>query len=246
MNSLRNRTLIITGASRGIGQALARELASAGADLVLNARGAADLSRVAGECADMGVKTEYVAGDASTAEAAGKVVEAALKLGGFYGFVHVAGVARPGPFLWELPEVHFSEVFGASVIAAYQLVRFAFPPLLDQGDGIAVFFGSPAAEISMAGLAAYCVAKAAEEHLVRQLAEEAPKITSFVYRPGVVDTGMQREAREAEGGAAETLRREFRGYKEKGLLISPEQAAKGLVKVLTENPRRFHGRIANA
>jgi len=51
-------------------------------------------------------------------------------------------------------------------------------------------------------MGAYCLSKAAEEHLARQLASEAPEITCFVYRPLPVDTDMHKSAREARGGGA--------------------------------------------
>jgi NAD(P)-dependent dehydrogenase (short-subunit alcohol dehydrogenase family) len=240
---LKGRTFIITGASMGIGRAIALELADSGVNLVLNARGEVELSAAARECESAGVTVEQVPGDAAIGEVAHALVQKAVAIGGFYGFVHNAGVVRPGQFLWELPEEHFQEVLGANLIAGYQLIRFAVPELLKPGEGLAVFLGSGAAEIAMPGIATYCVAKAAEEHLARQLASEAPQITTFVYRPGVVDTRMQQQAREAEGGAAHHLHREFRAYKDQGALISPEDAARSIVRIMKSDPRRYHGRI---
>jgi NAD(P)-dependent dehydrogenase (short-subunit alcohol dehydrogenase family) len=166
----------------------------------------------------------------------------ALKIGNFHGFIHAAGVLNPGPFLWELPPDHFQEVLDSHVAAAYQLIRAAVPPLLVQGQGLAVFFGSYAAVSNLPGIGAYNVAKAAEEHLARQLAQEAPQIVSFVFRPGVTETRMQVQAREAEGGAADLLRRHFRGYLHNGSLATPEQAARRLLTYLLNDPRRYHGR----
>ncbi len=244
MSELTSKTLILTGASRGIGRALALELAQAGAQLILNARHPSPLDKVAVECEAFGVQVRYVVGNAAEAEIVSEMVNTALELGDFHGFVHNAGVLHAGPLLWELPQAHFREVLEANVTAGYQLIRFAVPELIKQSEGIAVFFGSGAADSNLPGIGTYAVAKAAEEHLARQLATEAPEITSFVYRPGVVETRMQQEAREAQGGAAEVLHRVFRGYKEQGVLLSPEDAAKALVRILTHNPRRFHGKIA--
>ncbi len=244
INFLNHKTLIVTGASRGIGKALALELVGAGADVVLNARDAALLSDTARQCESSGQRVRHVAGDIGSAEIAQRLAQEATALGQFYGFVHNAGVARPGPFLWELPEDGFQEVIQASLVGSYQLIRFAVPALLARGEGIAVFVGSSAAEMTLPGLGAYCVAKSAEEHLARQLAAEAPSIISFAYRPGVVDTQMQAEAREASGGAAHLLHREFRGYQNRGELKPPETAARALVHMMSHNPARFHGRIA--
>ena len=106
-----------------------------------------------------------------------------------------------------------------------------------------MFFGSYAAEGNLPGIGAYNIAKRALEHLARQLAQEAPQIVSLVFRPGATETRMQEQAREAEGGAAEILHREFRGYLESGILDTPEQAARRLLKYLLNDPRRHHGRI---
>ena len=244
MIELRDKTLILTGASRGIGRALALNLAGAGVHLVLNARGASALDDVATRCEASGARVIPVAGSAADSRVASKLVSAALDLGDFYGFIQVAGMLYPGPLLWELTGEQFGEIFEASVLASYQIMHFAVPELRRLGRGIAVFFGSGAAEKVIPGIAAYCGAKAAEEHLARQLAAEAPEITTFIFRPGVVETRMQEEARTAEGGAAEGLRRTFLEFKNKGELISPEEAARSLVRILTGDPRHFQGKVA--
>lgn len=240
---LKHRTFIITGASAGIGKALAVQLSREGSNLVLNAREPEPLARAAGECEASGVVVDYLAGDAGLDRTGADVVAKAVRIGGFSGFVHNAGVVRPGPYLWELAEDHFNEVLAANLVGGYQLIRYAVPELLKQGKGIAVFVGSAAADITLPGIGAYSVAKAAEEHMARQLAEEAPEIVTLVYRPGVVDTRMQAQAREAAGGAAKFLHREFRAYKDRGMLISPEDAAGALVRIMARNPVKFHGKI---
>jgi len=244
-DNLEGKTLILTGASLGIGRALALELARRGVNLVLNARHASPLNKVAQGCAALGVRVRGVAGNAARGEVAAEMVGAALDLGEFWGFIRAAGVLNPGPFLWELPRAHFLEVWESHVMAGYELIRWAVPEMLKQGRGLAVFFGSGAAVSNLPGIGAYNVAKAAEEHLARQLAEEAPQITCFIYRPGVVGTRMQSQAREARGGAAETLHRVFRGYKERGELSSPEEEARALAQILCGTPRRFQGKIVS-
>ena len=230
----------------GIGRALALELAGVGVNLVLNARNETPLKEAAHQCRAAGVRVEYQVGDAASAATCRHATEKAVRIGGFYGFVHAAGVVRPGPFLWELPVEHFHEIMAANIVAAYQVMRFALPVLIEQGRGMVVFFGSGAAELTIPGIGAYCVAKAAEEHLARQLAVEAPSITTFVYRPGMVETRLHEEAREVrQGGAAEYLRREFKSYKEQGLLISAREAASALVRLMQDNPGRFHGRVCS-
>jgi NAD(P)-dependent dehydrogenase (short-subunit alcohol dehydrogenase family) len=245
MTSLRNKTLILTGASRGIGAALAVELAREGVNLVLGARTENRLADVCGQCRDLGVQAEYAAGDVAASGVAQELVRTAVGLGNFHGFIHAAGVLAPGPNVWELDAIRFREVMDASVTAAHQIMRHAVPLLLEQGRGLAVFFGSGAADRAQPGIGAYCAAKAAEEHLARQLAEEAPQITTVIWRPGIVETRMQKEARQSEGGAARQLKDVFVPWKENGLLISPEQSARGLVDFLLGDPSVYHGKVAD-
>ena len=240
---MQGKTLVLTGASLGIGRALALELARHGVNLVLNARHQPFLAEAAAECESLGVTVDQVAGNAAVTAVADSMVATALEMGEFFGFVHAAGVLHPGPFLWELPPHHFQEVWESHVVAAYQLSRAAIPHLLRQGEGLAVFFGSYAAEGNLPGIGAYNIAKRAEEHLARQLALEAPQIVSFVFRPGATETRMQEQARNAVGGAAEVVHRTFRDYYETGILDAPEDAARRLLKVLLDAPRRYHGRI---
>ena len=245
MAELTGRTLIITGASMGIGRVLALELAGIGVNLVLNARHAPALEKAAAACTPHGIKVRPVAGNIARSGTATETVNQALALGHFYGFIHAAGVLHPGPLLWELSPRKFREVLDSHVTGAYQLIRAAVPALLVQGEGLAVFFGSGAAETLIPGIGAYCVAKAAEEHLARELAAEAPAITSFVFRPPATETRMQRQARKSTGGGAENLHRRFGGYKDRGELSTPEAEARALVRMLINDPRRLHGKIAD-
>lgn len=241
---LRGKTLIVTGASRGIGRALALELAQNGVNLVLNARSEILLEEVATAARGKGVHALTVVGDAALASNAQKMVKAAVGIGKFIGFIHNAGTAHPGPFLHELPEAMFENVWRSNVLAGYQIARFSYPELRRRKSSLAVFFGSGAAEMNIEGIGAYCLSKAAEEHLARQLAAEAPRITCFVYRPGAVETEMQKSAREAKGSGAKVLHRVFGEFKERGILLTPEAAARALVQIIQRDPRRFHGKIA--
>jgi len=229
---LKNKTLIITGASLGVGRALAEALAVLGANLVLNARGPEALDDAWQACDMVGAKAVAVAGDASKAATAKELINAATTLGDFLGFVHCAGVLNPGPLLWEMDANGFDEIFSSNVKAAWQLARVCVPELRKSGVGLAVVLGSAAATVTQPGIALYCAAKAAEEHLSRQLAAEEPWLTSFVYRPGLVDTRMQEQARTATGGGAEALKSLFKPWLERGKLIMPEDSAMGLIRIL--------------
>ncbi|TVQ99051.1 MAG: SDR family NAD(P)-dependent oxidoreductase [Desulfovibrionales bacterium] len=242
MHALQGKTLLLTGASMGIGRALAVALAEQGVHLVINARSEDLLQETREMCGGAGTVIRDIAGDASSAATVRAMLEAAQELGSFYGFIHAAGILHPGPYVWELSAEDFQAVFRANVLVAHQLIRACLPVLLEQSEGLAVFFGSGAAEKTQPGIAAYCAAKAAEEHLARQLAAEAPQVTSLVYRPGIVETRMQSQARESVGGAAEQLQAVFRPWKEQGQLMTAEESAAGLVRLLAADFPRLHGK----
>ncbi|QJB56481.1 SDR family NAD(P)-dependent oxidoreductase [Pseudodesulfovibrio sp. zrk46] len=245
MTSLKNKTLVLTGASMGIGKALALELAKEGVNLVLGARSEDKLLETSAACRDLGVKAVCISGDVSTSNVAQELVQVGIEFGDFYGFIHAAGILAPGPAVWELNKTRFREVMDASVTAAHQLIRHAVPQLLWRGEGLAVFFGSGAAERAQPGIGAYCAAKAAEEHLARQLAAEAPPITTVIWRPGIVETQMQFQARNSEGHCASQLKEVFQPWKDEGLLLTPEQSARGLVDFLLNDPGKYNGKIAD-
>lgn len=242
---LKGQTFIITGASRGIGEALALELAKTGANLVIGARNPKALEFVRDEVRGLGVRCESVAGSAADSRVAEALVQEALRLGNFVGFIHNAGVLNAGPLAYELIEAQYDEIMESNVKGGYQLARFAYPHLIKQPGSVAVFLGSGVAEHNIPGMGIYAIAKAAEEHLARQLAIEAPEVTCFTFRPGIVETEMQRQLREAQGSASETLRPLFRGYQSQGRVLSPEQSARALVRLLEGDPRRYHGKIAS-
>ena len=246
MPSLADNTLILTGSSMGIGRALALGLAREGVDLVLNARSREPLQEVAQECSARNVRAEAVAGDISLARTVTACVQQAEAMGNMAGFIHCAGTLHPGAFLWELNEESFSQVMGSNVQAAFLLIRYAVPALMARKNGLAVFVGSGAADITQPGIGAYCAAKKAEEHLARQLAAETDALTCFVFRPGIVDTRMQEQARQAQGGAAKHLHQVFRPWKDRGELITPEQSASSLIQLLKEERSKLHGGIFRA
>ncbi len=241
---LTGKTFILTGASGGIGRALALALAAEGVGLVLNARNPGPLEKIVEECRQKGAGVDFLAGSAASGAVAEELVSKAIAMGNFRGFIHIAGVLHPGPVVWELTDRKFNEIIEASVTASFRMARAAFPHLIEAGEGIAVFLGSGAAERVVPGMGAYCAAKAAEEHLARHFAAESPEVTTFVFRPGVVKTPMVQSAIQASGSAAKGLREQFKTYERNDEILHPKIPARALVSILKNNPRRFHGKIA--
>src|SRR6476469_3584898 len=124
------RVAIITGASRGLGEALASQLATDGWALVLDARGAQPLERVAGELAGI-TKVTAVAGDVTDPSHRAELLAAASQLGSLELLVNNAGILGPSPqpVIDAYPLDAFEDVHRVNVIAPLALTQLALPAL---------------------------------------------------------------------------------------------------------------------
>lgn len=182
---------IITGASRGLGLALACELAAQNWALVLDARGAEDLERVARE---LGRRTEVAAipGDVrdeshrrALIAAAGEAIDALVNNASVLG-------PSPQPELAEYPLAELERVYQANVFAPLALAQRALPRMADRGAIVNVT--SDAAVEPYEGWGGYGSAKAALEQLTAVLAAEQPSIRVYAVDPGDMRTRMHQEA----------------------------------------------------
>jgi short-subunit dehydrogenase len=140
--NLTNRRALITGASSGIGRALAIELARRGADIVLFARRAERLEEVARQIAALKRRAVLVAGDVTDAEARRRAVDAArTEFGGLDILVNNAGIAAHGRFVEATPE-RIRPIFEVNFFAPVELIREAIPLLRDGVQPLVVNIGS--------------------------------------------------------------------------------------------------------
>ena len=182
---------IITGASRGLGLALARELAQRQWALVLNARDAADLERAARE---LGAITEVVAVAGDVADPAHRmaVVHAAgQKIDLLVNNASVLGPS-PQPALAQYPLEVLEHVYAVNVLAPLGLAQLVLPRLPDGGAIVNVT--SDAAVEPYEGWGGYGSSKAALEQLSAILAAEQPSVRVYTVDPGDMRTRMHQEA----------------------------------------------------
>jgi NAD(P)-dependent dehydrogenase (short-subunit alcohol dehydrogenase family) len=184
-------TAVITGASRGLGLALARVLASEGGRLVIDARGAEDLERVARE---LGQQTSVVAlpGDVSDAWHQRALIEAAEEP--IDVLVNNASVLGPSPQpqLDSYPLDELMRVYRVNALAPLALIQLALPRLAEGGRIVNVT--SDAAVEAYAGWGGYGSAKAALEQLSAVLGAERPDLRVYAVDPGDMRTRLQQEA----------------------------------------------------
>jgi NAD(P)-dependent dehydrogenase (short-subunit alcohol dehydrogenase family) len=178
---------IITGASRGLGFALATALAEAGWRLVVDAR------TMAAEPIDGDVVA--LAGDVTDPAHRADLVAAADRTGGADLLVNNAGILGPSPqpALADYPLPALREVYEVNVLAPLALTQLALPGLVARG-GAVVNVTSDAAAEPYPGWGGYGSAKAAIEQIGRVLAAEEPAIRVWAVDPGDLRTRMHQEA----------------------------------------------------
>jgi NAD(P)-dependent dehydrogenase (short-subunit alcohol dehydrogenase family) len=188
-------TAIITGASRGLGLALARALAERGWSLVLDARGGEALQEVATE---LSATTEVVAvtGDVADGAHRAQLVEAARALGGPDLLVNNASLLGPSPQprLADYPLDVFETVYRVNVTAPLALIQEALPLLLQSPQGGILNVTSDAGVEGYEGWGGYGSSKAALEQLSKVLAAEHPDLKVWWVDPGDMNTRMHQEA----------------------------------------------------
>ncbi|MGW7441224.1 SDR family NAD(P)-dependent oxidoreductase [Streptomyces sp. NPDC054849] len=192
---------IVTGASRGLGRALAGELAARGWDLVLSARGGAALKETAGGLEEAaGVRVAAVAGDVSSQAHRAALVAAARELGGLDLLVNNAGVLGTEPLVpLELhPLDGLREAFEVNVVGPLGLVQEGLPLLRASQAGAVLNISSDAAVVAYATWGAYGATKAAGDLMSAVLAVEEPGLRVWWADPGSMRTRMMAAAEPGE------------------------------------------------
>jgi len=191
--SLAGRVALVTGGSRGIGEAIARALAQAGAAVSLCARNGEAAAAVAKSIEGEGGQALGLAGDVGQPAAAEALVAATLdRFGRLDILVNNAGIARDG-LLLRLKAEDWDEVLAVNLTGAFHCARAALRPMLKQKQGGRIInIGSVVASMGNVGQANYVAAKAGLLGLTRALAREVATrgITVNLVAPGAIETEM--------------------------------------------------------
>ncbi|MDG2026057.1 MAG: glucose 1-dehydrogenase [Acidimicrobiales bacterium] len=188
---LDGQVAIVVGAGRGMGAAIARALAEAGADVVVAARSRAEIDTVAADIRDRGSRALAVACDVLDAEQRQALVDATIEeFGRLDILVNNAGGFGPRGALDTSVE-EFEDCFRFNVAAVFGLTQIAAPVMANTaGAGSVINIGSTVARAVGPGFAAYATAKSALSSLTELLAQDfAPKVRVNAVLPGPTRSG---------------------------------------------------------
>lgn len=188
-----SKAAVVTGASSGIGAAIAGALAEQGYRVAAVGRDAHRLSETASELSRRGTDGITIAADLTTAGAADDVIEQAVnEFGRLDALVNAAGIFLPGMF--ESSVETFEQEWAINVRAPYELTVKALPHLR-RTEGAVLFVSSVIGKVGAAECAGYCATKGAVENLVRALAveEAANHVRVNAIAPGEIRTRLNEE-----------------------------------------------------
>src|SRR5262249_40275515 len=170
--SLKGRVALVTGASRGIGQAIALALGAAGADVACCARSQEQIDRTAEQIRERGSRATGVRLDVTNASDLGRAVrEVEAALGGVDVLVNNAGIILEKKTV-EVTDDEWDAVLATNLTSMFRLARAVAPGMIARHGGKIINIGSMYGPIGVPRYAAYCASKAAVEALTRSLGAE--------------------------------------------------------------------------
>ncbi|KAK4800235.1 hypothetical protein SAY86_025600 [Trapa natans] len=184
------RTVLITGVSKGLGRALALEMARHGHAVIGCSRSDDKLAALKSELSDS--KHLFVNVDIRVNSSVEELLRMVMeKKGAPDIIVNNAGTINKNNKIWEVPEEEFDAVMDTNVKGTVNVLRHFLPPMIERKQGIIVNFSSGWGRSGAALVAPYCASKWAIEGLTKSVAKELPEGMAIVaLNPGVINTDM--------------------------------------------------------
>lgn len=237
-------TVIVTGASRGLGKTIAAEAAKMGANVVLAARSVDALQAAAAEINAAGGAALAVPGDVGEEADCQAIIQGAVsRFQHIDALVNNAGVIEPIHRIEEASLMEWQQNWVTNFLGPVMLSKLALPYLRERG-GRVVNISSGAAMRAIAGWGAYSTAKAAIDHLTRILAAEEPLVTALSVRPGIIDTEMQAAIRKkGKETMDESDYNRLYGLYEQGKMATAEGPGRAIARLALSAPHAWSGEV---
>jgi NAD(P)-dependent dehydrogenase (short-subunit alcohol dehydrogenase family) len=227
---------IVTGASQGIGQVIALELAGRGDTVVLAARNVDGLKETAASIEEAGGRHLVIETDVTDRFSVEEMVSAVMgDLGRIDNLVNNSGIGGPSGRLWEVDPDQWVETFSVNVFGVFAVSRAVIPVMIDRGSGSILIIGSISGKRPLYGRSSYTTTKTALIGLTRTLAVEAGEhgIRVNLISPGFVSgpriEWVMKAQAEARGIDVEQVRREFEEESPLGRLTDPVDVARTVI-----------------
>lgn len=225
---LANKAALVTGASRGIGRAIALRLGRMGARVAICSRKGADIERAAASFREERIRALPIVADVTLAGDVERLVERTSgELGEIEILVNNAGIGMFGSF-YERSESDWDAVMGTNLKAVFLASRAVAPRMIRSGKGHIINISSLAAKSAFSGGALYCASKWGLMGLTACMAEDlrAHGVRVSVICPGSVDTEFSSHAARVPA-----------------TLLQPEDVAHAVATLVTQSPQSFISEI---
>ncbi len=235
MDRFKDKKVLVTGGTRGIGKAAALAFLAEGSQVVVSGSSESSMITALKEMASPGLSGVF--GDVSVVKDCEQIVQTAVDaMQGLDILVNSAGVFQRGS-IEETDEELWNRIMDVNTRGSYFCSRAALPSLRQNG-GCIVHLGSESGINGYGGSTAYCASKGAIVNLTRSMAMElAPRIRVNSVCPGVVDTDMAREGFALDGDQEKGMQQQRESYPLKRVATAEEIAAS--ILYLASDDARF-------
>jgi NAD(P)-dependent dehydrogenase (short-subunit alcohol dehydrogenase family) len=251
-DALAGKTVVITGAGRGIGRAIALACARGGADIAVAARSQDEIEQVAETIQSMGRRALAVQTDLREPPQVDRLASTVRReLGEPDVLVNNSGVAGPTKLLWEISTDEWEDTLRVNLTGVFLCCRAFLPAMVNRGSGNILVIGSATGKRPLRGRTPYAASKLGLVGLVRTLAWEAGPhgVRVNVISPGAVngdrlETVVQAQAAARGTGPAE-VREELAGASPLHRFVEPQHIADAVVFLASDAGASITGEDVN-